>query len=121
MTSLLLALALLAQDKDVWTDSKDTSLPADFKIQGEYKGDGLGAQVIALGGGDFQAVLYPGGLPGDGSDGKNKILLAGTGGSFTAAEGKRKYLAQKPEEFSATSTFPPEGQKPATAEAKDGK
>ena len=121
MTSVLLALALLAQDKGVWTNPSDTSLPADFKIQGEYKGEGLGAQVIALGGGAFQAVLYPGGLPGDGWDGKNKILLAGTGGAFTAADGKRKYLAQKPEEFSATSTFPPEGQKAATAEAKDGK
>ena len=123
MTALLLALSLpaLTQDKGVWTNPADPSLPADFKIQGEYAAEGWGAQVIALGGGAFQAVLYPGGLPGAGWDGKNKILLAGTGGSFATAEGKRKYLAQKPEEFSATSTFPPEGHKPASAEAKDGK
>ena len=121
MTAALIALTLLAQDKGVWTDPKDASLPAYFKIQGEYAGPGFGAQVIALGGGAFQAVLYPGGLPGDGWDGKNKILLAGTGGSFTAAEGKRKYNAQKPEEFSAADPFPPEGQKAASAEIKDGK
>ncbi len=46
----------------------------DFKVQGEYVGDlkldaapaKFGAQVIALGDGNFQIALTPGGLPGDG-------------------------------------------------------
>jgi hypothetical protein len=110
------AAALLAgQGKGVWTDPKDPTLPADFKIQGEFAGEGLGAQVIALGGGAFQAVLTPGGLPGDGWDGKSRILLdgrlEGDQAAFKPAEGQRKYLAQKPEEFSATRKFPPDGQK----------
>ena len=54
--------------------------------------------------------------PGDGWDGKNKILLEGKlEGSTTAlkpAQGKRKYLAQSPQEFSATSTFPPKLNQP---------
>ena len=49
-------------------ERKDKTLPKDFKIQGEYIGDlscgcDIGAQVIALGGGEFQLVVYPGGLP----------------------------------------------------------
>jgi hypothetical protein len=119
MTAALAALVVLlgtaAQDKKVWTDPADPSLPADFQVQGEYAGGGTGAQIIALGGGAFQAVVYPGGLPGAGWDGKSKILLSGRldGGkaAFTPAEGARKYLAQKPDEFSATRKFPPEGQK----------
>jgi hypothetical protein len=114
----------------VWTDPEDKTLPEDFKIQGEYvgalQGGGkLGAQVIALGQKSFQAVVYPGGLPGDGWDGKTKILMDGRledGGkaTFTPTTGKRKYLAQKPEEFSATSKFPPVGQKDYTGTIADG-
>jgi hypothetical protein len=115
LVAILLAFLVPAQDKKVWTDSADPTIPADFQVQGQYDGSGLGAEVIALGGGQFQAVVYPGGLPGAGWDGKSKILLAGkldgTQATFTPAEGPRKYLAQKPEEFSATRKFPPEGQK----------
>lgn len=123
-----LAAPLAAQPKDkgpkekaVWTDPHDSSLPADFKIQGEYEGNHVGAQVIALGKGAFQAVVLPGGLPGAGWDGKNKVLLAGkldgSTATFEPAKGTRKYLAQKPEEFSATSKFPPTGQKDYTGSA----
>ena len=57
----------------------------DFKLQGEYSGEirtdngneTIGVQVIALGDGKFQAVGYPGGLPGDGWNREDKVEREG--------------------------------------------
>jgi hypothetical protein len=73
LTFLILCLTAVATAAGpTYTDPDKTD--ADFPFQGEYvgkvkTGDGdvtLGVQVIALGKGKFQAVGYPGGLPGDG-------------------------------------------------------
>jgi hypothetical protein len=104
-----------------WTDRNAPDLPADFASQGEYVGSingagALGAQVIALSKGEFHAVLYPGGLPGAGWDGMNKILMSGTAGvdgvSFVPAGGNRHYNGKSGAEFAATKTFPPVGHRP---------
>tara|TARA_R110002096_G_scaffold29509_5_gene88957 strand:- start:20797 stop:21843 length:1047 start_codon:yes stop_codon:yes gene_type:complete len=112
-----LAIATLGTAQSgLWTDPADETLPLDFQIQGEYAGEGLGAQVIALGEGRFQAVLYTAGLPGAGWDQKNRSLLDGTlegeVANFRPAEGNRKYVAASPDEFSASASFPPEGHQP---------
>jgi len=118
-SAFLFAAAILTaaprQFGGTFTDATDPKLPADYQYQGEYAAEGLGAQVIALDKGAFQAVLYPGGLPGAGWDGKNKILMEGKlkekSVILHAAKGKKRYLGNSPAEFSATRDFPPQGHK----------
>jgi hypothetical protein len=97
-----------------WTDAADETLPADFAFQGEFAGDDIGVQVIALGSGALHAVVYPGGLPGAGWDGKSRSLMAGAledgKVALQPAEGERRYLAKEPEKFSASKDYPPAGQ-----------
>ncbi len=83
--SLIIVLALTpahAQPKAThraWTDPEIASREdADFGIQGEYAGEGIGLQLIALGEGKFEAYLLEGGLPGAGWEpGKPRQQLKG--------------------------------------------
>jgi len=81
----------LAADSPTFTNEKDAG--TDFQVQGEYIGKvggkiGIGIQVIALGEGAFQGVLYTGGLPGAGWDEGQVFHIQGkTDGRKTRFEG----------------------------------
>ncbi len=76
MAVLLGVILVSTTHAQVYTDPEKAD--ADFAFQGEYSGsietDGgsvqLAVQVIALGDGQFRAVGYMGGLPGDGWNGE---------------------------------------------------
>ncbi|MDA0837554.1 MAG: DUF1080 domain-containing protein [Planctomycetota bacterium] len=116
---VLFPLSSVAQGQ-MWKSADDPTISVDFKYQGEYVGQiagagKLGCQVISLSNGEFHAVVYPDGLPGDGWDGKSKIQmtgkLEGEEVKFSPATGKRNYLAGPGAQFSATSKFPSDGHK----------
>lgn len=73
----------LATHGHAQTYTDPQKVDADYAVQGEYLGklDGekTGAHVIAEGDGKFQLVLYPGGLPGDGWDGKKDKRIKASG------------------------------------------
>ena len=66
-------------DTPVWTDpAAALREDPDFGVQGEYAGQAVGAQVVALGGGTFDVWVLDGGLPGAGWDpGKPRTKLTG--------------------------------------------
>lgn len=82
---LVMSLSATAQAFDDNNPTYETIEAAaddpDFAFQGEYTDaeadDDAGAQVIALGDGQFRCVIYPGGLPGDGADVENELSVEG--------------------------------------------
>lgn len=83
LTPLLLAADTVDPQKYAVTRIEDVD--ADYAVQGEYAGpiwlhgcyQSVGLQVVAGGNGTFQALLYPGGLPGNGYNGSTKAALNG--------------------------------------------
>jgi hypothetical protein len=80
-----------------YSDPRQTD--ADFKFQGEYAGEltqaggakiKLGAQVRALGDGNFRTMFFAGGLPGNGWDGKTIIQKAPSTDAMIPTDAKRE-------------------------------
>ncbi len=99
--ALSLAAATAKPAQRVWTDP-ETALreDPDFAVQGEYRtekaGVMIGAQVVALGKGQFDVYFLEGGLPGAGwQPGKSRTLLKGASkdGKITFADGEGKSTA----------------------------
>jgi len=77
----LVALPVVADEK-THTILDLRKVTPDYHVQGEYSGEiagdqKYGMQVIAQGDDKFKAVVYPGGLPGDGYIGYGQIYAEG--------------------------------------------
>ena len=112
-----------------WTDPEIARREnPDFAIQGEYTGEGIGLQIIALGEGKFDGWLLEGGLPGAGweagkprqqlrgnaitlKDGDGKITAVIRNGEavITHSEGSKKELKRIERSSPTLSVRPPEG------------
>jgi hypothetical protein len=79
LSALALAAVVRAAPEDAATDPRQAG--PDYAVQGEYSGMAgnykMGVDVLALGKGTFQAIFFPGGLPGDGWDGKTRVRVDG--------------------------------------------
>jgi len=101
--ALIFSTPLLADQSAIWTDPEAAAFEnPDFMVQGEYckEGGAYGVQVVALGGGNFEAYVLEGGLPGAGWEpGKSRERLAGgvtkTGDIELSNAGKTKIGFQK--------------------------
>ncbi len=76
----LVTLTAEEANPKVWTDPDIARKEdPDFAIQGEYMGCETGVQIVALGGGQFDAYLLQGGLPGMGwTPEKTRSVLKGS-------------------------------------------
>ncbi|HLY12082.1 MAG TPA: family 16 glycoside hydrolase, partial [Planctomycetota bacterium] len=91
MTILLLGLLALlgVQDKKPAAIADPEKAGPDYRIQGEYEGQTMAAQVVALGGDTFDVYFLGGGLPGAGWDQKTRIKAsAKTEAGKTTISGK---------------------------------
>ena len=68
-------LLICSAHADVYTSTEDAKVDPDFELQGEYRDATRGLQAIALGEGEFSVVVYTGGLPGAGWDGKERQVF----------------------------------------------
>lgn len=59
------------------TEKEAVEAGEDPRLQGEFANAKMGANVIALGKGEYRLVLFKGGLPGAGWDGTPRIEVAG--------------------------------------------
>ena len=75
LLSILTSLTVSALAADSFT--APAAAGADYAIQGEYAGEGSGAQVIALGDGKFRVVGWDGGLPGSAENVERKAEITG--------------------------------------------
>jgi hypothetical protein len=80
----------------------------DFLIQGEYVGAGLGLQVVALGDGEFELVVYAGGLPGAGWD-RSEPQRADGDAAAVAALVKNRKLERRERKSPTLGAAPPSG------------
>jgi hypothetical protein len=86
MMMVIAAAPVLAQQPPAFDDPQQAAADPDFAIQGEYVGqfeaDGqerrLALQVVAMGGGQFKALGFAGGLPGDGWDNVEPVAAEGS-------------------------------------------
>lgn len=119
----VIAFVPLPQNDTFDTPEAAKADPA-FAIQGEYVKDGSGVQVVAQGDGDYLIVIFKGGLPGDGWNGRDRQSLEGdvddvtdlTEG-YTRIERKSPTLNAKPP-TDAVVLF--DGSKESLAEWNDG-
>lgn len=109
--SLVSMSSLFAQEKKIdpkkYAATELDRVDDDFAYQGEYvgsvNGQKTGLQVIARGGGQFEALLLTGGLPGAGWDGQTQWRMNGQRSGTELGFSRKAYLEAQDSSDSADS------------------
>jgi hypothetical protein len=106
LATLFLAAPIPLRAADTYDTPEAAAADPDFAVQGEYEATGKGIQVIALGGGKFEAVEFKGGLPGAGWDKSEKTRTQGDAAKMKELTSAAKKVERKSPTLGAK---PPEG------------
>lgn len=106
LCGFLIASPARCPGAETYATPEEAAKDPDFAVQGEYRGENRGIQVVALGDGKFSLVEFEGGLPGAGGNWASRKVTEGDAAKVKEAT---KGLDRVDRRSPSLGAKPPEG------------